>query len=722
MKNNKALLLTISAGLCVFTTANAEEQNEHLTPNDHSFIYLDELIIKEDLIDGGILSKETIKKEEIVRKQSRISDTAKLLEDTSGISLQAGGGVSSIPVMRGLNDNRIKIDVNGMTVNSICPNHMNPPLANIDRSNIGSITVIKGITPVSMGGDSIAGTISVESPEPEFSEPGEALLITGRVSSFYRSNGDSYGGTIAAGLANENLRFDYTGSHTQSNNYEDGTGSNIKSTNYKNQNHAASLAMKFDSHLLEIKGGQQHIPFEGFPTARMDMTNNDSIFGNVHYQGFFDWGNLDGKLYIGRTNHTMNFGSDRDAPEPMPMKTRGKHHGFNLQAEIPFQQDDTFRFGSEFHSSKIKDYWPPTSLLPSMMGPETFINLNNAIRDRFGAFAEWERFWTDEWRTMLGLRYDHTTTDTGDAEPYNNITDDFEQAAAFNSLNHERNFSTFDVTALVQYTPNHWGSYSLGYARKNRAPSLHELYPWSTSPMPMTMIGWFGDGNGYVGNIDLRPETAHNIALTAEFIDHEQETWRLKISPYFSYVEDYIDADLCEECRQPTNGFFYLRMANHDAWLWGVDVTGTLKLSEDPSYGEFSTQTVMSYVRGRRTDGDNLYHMMPFNLKWSLNHKLGGWQSSFEMQFVDEKDDVQEIRNELRTSSYILLNAKTSYQWKFITVDVGLDNILDKQYFHPLSGVYIGDQNAMTLNSSRPKTTNLPGQGRSVYVGLTLSY
>lgn len=719
---NKVLFLSTTAALCFCSAVNAEEKSENIASDKDSLFYLDELIIKDEMSETGFLPKKTINEKVILEKQSQVSDTAKLLEGTAGMSFQAGGGISSLPIMRGLNDNRIKIDVNGMTLDSICPNHMNPALANIDRSNIGNITVVKGVTPVSMGGDSIAGTISVESPAPVFAEPGEDYLISGLLSAFYRSNGDAFGGSIAAGFANENFRFDYTGSDTQSSNYTDATGRVIKSTAYENQNQAAALSFKFGSHLLEIKGGQQHIPYEGFPSARMDLSNNDSIFGNVHYKGTFDWGNLDGKLYLENTSHTMNYESDRNAPEPMPMETRGRNHGFKLQAEMPYNQDDIFRYGVEYRSSLINDFWPPTSTFPSMMGPNTFINLNNATRDRFGVFGEWERNWTAEWRTMLGLRYDHTATDTGNAQAYNNVTADYYQAMAFNALDHERDFDTFDVTAFVQYTPNDWSSYNFGYARKNRAPSLQELYPWSTSPMPMTMVGWFSDGNGYVGNINLKPEIAHNVAVTAEFFDIATDAWDLSVSPYFSYVENFIDADRCEECKQPTNGFYYLRMANHDALLWGVDVTGKLKLFEDPTYGQFSTHSIMSYVRGRRMDGGNLYHMMPFNLKWSLNHKLAGWQSSVEMQFVDAKDDVQEIRNELRTSSYILLNAKTSYQWKHISLDVGVDNILDKQYFAPLSGVYIGDQNAMTLNSSRPNTQNLPGQGRSVYVGLTLSY
>lgn len=725
----KEILITCgSFGLLFFQPVNADQTTKSLQSSEESPLYLDNMTIIDETGEDALSQQDKIKSGDILKKQSQISDTAKLLEDTAGISLQTGGGVSSLPIIRGLNDTRVKVDVNGMTVNSICPNHMNPALASIDRSNIGSITIIKGITPVSMGGDSIAGTISVESAKPVFAETGEDPLLTGNISSFYRSNGDAFGGSIAAGLASEHFRVDYSGSDTQSNNYEDGNGNVIQSTSYESQNHAAALSFMYEEHLLEIKGGQQHIPFQGFPGARMDLINNDSIFGNVHYNGAFDWGNLDTRLYLENTTHTMDYGSDRKSLVGMPMETRGKNFGYKWQIELPFNnEEDLIRIGNEFHSSEIDDFWPATSTRVGMMGPNTFINLNNADRDRFGVFAEWERSWSDKWRTQLGLRYDRTMTDTGDVQGYNNvisnfITTDYVLAQAFNAQEHERNFDTFDVTALIEFSPDDWSKYTFGYARKNRAPSLHELYPWSTNPMPMTMIGWFNDGNGYVGNMELDPEIAHNFAITADFTDAENNLWDLQVSPFFSYVEDYIDASPCETCTQPNNGYNYLQITNHNAYLWGVDVTGHMELLNSPNYGEFSTNAIMSYVRGKRTDGDNLYHMMPFNLKWSINHKLKGWQNTIEMQFVDAKDDVQRTRNELETSSYMLLNVKTGYEWKNVSLDVGVDNILDKQYYYPLSGVYIGDQNAMTLISSRPKTQNLPGQGRSVFVGLTITY
>jgi len=729
-------------------------------------IKLEPMVIIEKKPMANSLNTKVIEADAIASKRAAISDTAKLLEDTPGVSLYSGGGVSSLPVIHGLNDDRVKIDVNGMTITSACANHMNPPLSYIDRSNIGKITILSGITPVSMGGDSIGGTISVQSADPVFAEPGKDILIDGSVSGFYRSNRDAFGGSIAAGIANKNIRLDYTGSHTESMNYKDGNGDIVKSSSYENQNHAAALSFKHDNHLVVIRGGQQHIPFENFPNARMDLTNNDTIFGNIMHKGTFDWGNLESRFFYESTQHSMNIGQDKQAfafappNNLMPMDTSGRNLGYKIQAEIPLSTQDTLRVGNEYIGNTINDWWSSVPNVPGaiprfMMAPETFTNINNGARDRIGTFAEWESNWTPQWKTMLGLRYDHTNTNTGDVQPYNplllnnaGVVDASRDVAgdrlsrdaanAFNTQNHERNTDTFDVTAMLQFTPDDMSQYEFGYARKNRAPNLYERYLWGRRPMDMGMNGWFGDGNGYVGNMNLKPETAHTVSFTAAFDDLNKDLWQVKATPYFTYVENFIDADRCSKqfiddtaaCtaanQTATNQYVYLQYANHDARLWGVDVSGRVQLYSDKTLGDFSTHSIMSYVRGERMDGGNLYHMMPFNTKLSLDHKRSGWQSAFEMQFVDSKSDVQAIRNETQTPSYILLNARTGYEWTKVRLDVGLDNVLDKQYYNPLGGSYLGDRFGMNPTGAATTTVpwgrNLAGMGRSVYVGLSVKY
>jgi iron complex outermembrane receptor protein len=759
LRNSKMIALL---PLCFASAALAEnDSNKQFDPA----ITLEPIVITEQRPNVNSLNTSVIGTKAILRKRATTSDTAKLLEDTPGVSLYGAGGVSSLPVIHGLNDDRVKVNVNGMSLTSACANHMTPPLSYIDRSNVSTITVQSGITPVSIGGDSIGGTISVQSADPVFAGPGKDILIDGSISAFFRSNRDAFGGSIAAGVANQNVRLDYTGSHTESMNYKDGNGDIVKSTSYENQNHAAALSFKHDNHLVVIRGGQQHIPFENFPNARMDLTNNDSIFGNILHKGTFDWGNLESRFYYETTRHSMDIGQDKQAyafPPPnnlMPMDTRGTNLGYKIQAEIPFSTRDTLRVGNEYHRNTINDWWSPVNPnIPGakpplyMMAPETYSNINNGERERIGTFAEWEANWSPEWKTLLGLRYDHTHSNTGDVQPYNpsllgttkmmpnaaGALTDLKAAAAFNALDHERNTDTFDVTALLQYTPNNIGQYEFGYARKNRAPNLYERYLWGRRPMDMGMNGWFGDGNGYVGNIDLKPETAHTVSFTAAFEDFNKGLWEIKATPYFTYIENYIDADRCPNVygmldmactaanQTASDRYVYLQFANHDARLWGIDVSGRTELYSDKNFGDFSTHSVMSYVRGERMDGGNLYHMMPFNTKLSLDHKLSGWQNALEMQFVDSKDYVQTIRNETKTSSYILLNARTGYEWEKVRLDVGLDNVLDKQYYSPLGGAYLGDRFGMNptgpAGTTVPYGRNVPGMGRSVYVGINIKY
>lgn len=754
------------------TAMAAEEMQDQFVDGS---VVLEKIIVTDKFSGMRELNASEMEADILTSKRAGISDTAKLLEDTAGVSLYSGGGVSALPAIHGLNDDRVKITVNGMTISSACANHMNPPLSYIDRSNIGKITILTGISPVSLGGDSIGGTITVATPEPVFAEPGKDILVDGSISAFYRSNGDAFGGSIAAGVATQNVRLEYTGSHTESMNYSDGTGTEVKSTYYENQNHSAALSFKIDNHLVVIRGGQQHIPRQGFPNQRMDMTNNDSIFANITHKGMFDWGTLESKFYYESTNHSMDIAEDKhrlfggvfNPPnDRMPMETRGQNLGGKIQAEILYSERDTFRVGTEVHSQKLDDYWPAvhtntgvnptTNMAYWMMAPEAYDNINNGERNRVGFFGEWEAVWNDQWKSLFGLRYDRVMMDADNVQPYNpnlygtnNIPGtmpynmagartDLRASQAFNGDDRERNYDLFDITALVQYTPNDMSQFEFGYARKNRAPNLYELYVWGRRPMDMGMIGWFGDGNGYMGNRDLTEETANTVSFTMAFHDPKSNNWEFAATPYFTYVNNFIDVDPCTStlgaldmaCNAGTQGvpgnYQYLQFANHDARLWGIDVSGRAQLYKDKTFGEFATHTTMSYVRGERMDGGNLYKMMPFNMKVSLDHRWHDWQSAIEMQFVDSKDHVQAIRNETRTPSYILLNARTGYEWGPVRIDVGLDNVLDKQYFHPLAGAYLGDRYGMnpttTTGYTVPWGRNIPGMGRSMFVGVTIKY
>jgi iron complex outermembrane receptor protein len=159
---------------------------------------------------------------EIAAQRSATSDTARLLQDVPGLSLYGAGGVSSLPAIHGLADDRLNIKVDGVEIAASCPNHMNSPLSYIDPSNVGSIRVFAGIAPVSAGGDSIGGAIVVEPTSPTFAEVRQGSIFKGEAGAFYRSNGNARGANLAAAYANESLNLTYTAATAKSDNYKAG--------------------------------------------------------------------------------------------------------------------------------------------------------------------------------------------------------------------------------------------------------------------------------------------------------------------------------------------------------------------------------------------------------------------------------------------------------------------------------------------------------------------
>jgi iron complex outermembrane receptor protein len=68
-----------------------------------------------------------------------------------------------------------------------------------------------------------------------------------------------------------------------------------------------------------------------------------------------------------------------------------------------------------------------------------------------------------------------------------------------------------------------------------------------------------------------------------------------------------------------------------------------------------------------------------------------------------------------------LLNLRSSYEWKRIRLDAGVENALNKFYAAPLGGIYVGHGRTMS-GSAIPWGIPVPGVGQSFYAGMTLNF
>jgi iron complex outermembrane receptor protein len=488
---------------------------------------------------------------------------------------------------------------------------------------------------------------------------------------------------------------------------------------------------------VTLRLGEQRIPYQGFPNQYMDMVDDRARFASLGYEGALGRAAITAKLYWQDTRHGMNNFTDEKPGMAMPMNVHGRNRGYALQADIALDAGSRLVVGHEYHGFRLDDRWPavPGSM---MMGPNDYVRINDGARNRAALFGEWEYRPDARWTLLVGVRGERVTTNAGAVQPYSAGASmdmggmdmgmstpmpdpDIMAAHDINLRSRARRDTNVDATASARLRIDADSRLEFGLARKVRSPNLYERYAWGRATMSMTMTNWFGDANGYVGDPDLKPEvaTTASAALDWHGPDH---AWQVNVSPFYTRVDGYIDTDVIA-------GFHpgmamaadanLLRFANHDATLYGVNLAWQAALLQDASWGRFGLKGKASVTRGRRTDGNNLYRIMPANGSVALEHAQGAWASAAEAVFVDRKSRTDAHRLEPRTAGYTLLNLQTGYQMsKSVRFHGGVNNAFDKHYAAPLGGVYLARLVKDGMGALQP----LPGYGRSVEMGALVSF
>ena len=240
--------------------------------------------------------------------------------------------------------------------------------------------------------------------------------------------------------------------------------------------------------------------------------------------------------------------------------------------------------------------------------------------------------------------------------------------------------------------------------------------------MAAVMNKLVSDSNGDVGNLDLDPEIARTLSLAADWHDAAQSLWSVRLSPYYTRVEDYIDARCAPGKACLPKRFNVLQYTNVSARLYGVDLSGHLKLASGTAVGDLALDGVFGYVNGENRDtGDDLYNVQPLRATLALNQSLGNWHNALETEWWGRKDGLSDVRNEIETASYTLVHLRTSYTWKQVRVDAGVENLFDRRYALPLGGAYLGQGRTMSMNGV-PWGIAVAGPGRSLYAGVSYSF
>ncbi|MBW4966348.1 TonB-dependent receptor [Pseudoalteromonas sp. CR1] len=657
--------------------------------------------------------------------------SAESLLTNLGVDFSASGGVSNLPILNGLMGDRVKVLVDGADVTAACANHMNPPLSYVSANQITAYHVIAGISAVSAGGDNIAGVISVNSISPQYSDSSDLGWHSGYVSAQYNSVNNARKVGVGARITSDNLSFNYQGAFSDAKSYEDGNGNLVFDTLYRVQNHALSAAIRDKNQQLVVKLTHQKIPYQGFANQYMDMTDNTSFGAIAQYKHVFISSELEAQLNWHDVKHDMGFFSP-EKTGMMPMSTDARDISSQLKWRLNLNSNSSLLLGQAFYDYRIDDWWSAVEG-SAMMGPNDYININNGQRKRIAAFAEYESQINTKLWLNSGIRVEHVKTRADDVQPYNegmammNMNampmqpKNANAAAAFNAIEHNKSDTVVDISVLLNYqlTPNE--ELQLGLARKNRAPNLYERYSWGVSNMATTMIGWYGDGNGYIGNPNLAVETAHTVSST--YIKSAQnDDWRVSANIWYTDTTDYIDADIVRSFNRfglENTTRNILKFTNTDAVLYGVKLDLTANIHESKALGNWQLNANITNTRAKRNDTNQpLYQIKPLHTKLEISQQLGRFENTLSWQWNDTKTRVDTTRFENQTDSYNIVNVGSKASWGDLTLSAHVNNIFDEYYQLPLGGVSI----AQLKKGESTGFEQLAGQGRSFNIGMSVAF
>jgi iron complex outermembrane receptor protein len=164
-------------------------------------------------------------------------------------------------------------------------------------------------------------------------------------------------------------------------------------------------------------------------------------------------------------------------------------------------------------------------------------------------------------------------------------------------------------------------------------------------------------------------------------------------------------------------GLPLLRFANHDARIYGGDLSGFTTLWSNDTAGVGKLSAGGGWLHGTRTDSNTpLYEMMPLNLRVAFDEEVKGFSAGLGSEIVDHKSRLDPNRMELPTPGYALFNLHAAYRSKYVQGGLRADNLFNRLYEQPLGG------NNIDIYSATGNMTPVTGRGRSLSVNLTATF
>lgn len=643
-------------------------------------------------------------------------DATRLVARLPGAAGLSNGALSGQVQYRGLAGARINIRIDGQNFASGGPNLMDPPLHYAPLPLVARMEVDRGVGPVSDGPGLAGGVDAVLKSMPFNDGPG---LRTGYdITLAARSADSSYAAGGMAGIASDTLRLHMLASHESGGDIETASGT-IGGSEHERSAWGLGAGWRSGAHTLSLDLRRNETGPTGNPPFAMDIRYFNTDMARLAYTGEFDTVRLELAAGWADVAHAMNNYDLR--PAPASMMARRETLAFaetrTVSAALVFDA-----MGGELRTGidRAGSNHDVTITNPSNAG--FYLNsLPDIDIARTGAFIEWTGGLRAQWQGELGLRADYHEAEaglasTGPAVPAMPGM----LAMAFNAGDRTWDDTTLDAVARLWRPVSETATLRVTLARKTRVPTYLERFAW----LPTAASGGLADGNTYVGDRDLRPETAW---IAEAGFDWQSGSVYARPTVFYRRVDDYIQGvpfdatpgviDTPVEMVSNMNGDpTPLRFANTDAGLYGFDADFGWRIDAN-----WRLDGTLSWVRGERRDtgdnlsGDNLYRIAPPSLRLGASYDAADWSVTLETLAVAEQDRVSQTLGEAETPGHVLVNAYGRWAVRpGVEIAAGVENLLDQPWRDHLAGYNRNAGSDIALGQ------RLPGNGISAGIRISL--
>jgi iron complex outermembrane receptor protein len=590
------------------------------------------------------------------------TSTEDVLSGTNGVNLIRRGNFAQEPTIRGLNAGQINMTIDGMAIFGACTDRMDPVSSYIEPNNLQSIIVSYGANDMAFG-TSIGGGFNFKIKQPRINAKDK---WDGMVGLGYETNGNALQTLAGLNYSGKRVGVNVNGIFRTSNDYRAGGGEKISFSQYNKWNGSVAAKYQLSAHQsLQLNYIQDEGYNIGYPALTMDVAFAKAKIGSISYKvhGNNGWlKSLETKLFYNFIDHAMDDTKRPKSQVPMHMDMPG------TSTTSGFYSEAIWNYKNHEIKTRINGYQnrlhAEMTMYPNNAAPMYMLTIPDAQRNLLGFDLSDQIDLNKHWQIQVGGRMDIIRSSI-----YSEAGE--KTLSGMNVGELSRNDVLYTLFVNPVYKVNDQLSIYTNVARTMRAATLQELYGFYLFNRV--------DSYDYLGNPSLKDESSWNLSLGTIFTSNKI---KIELVGFGYFMQNYIAGIQKPGYSVMTIGAKGVKQYGNlsTALLTGVEASVNFKIT--PNF-QFSSNN--TYTRGTDNSGGSLPMISPFKTVNQLSYQFKNILLNCTSIFSVAQNHVNTaFYGETNTSSYHLMNLKAgrtfSINSKMISVNIGVDNLLDAKY------------------------------------------